>query len=154
MTSMSSFRDLAATLRATVPSWVQRYNRKYQNDAIRRMNDVLRASGLSRKEVCERTGWKPGYLSRILSGGENLTLRTVARFEDAVGADVLAVTKAATPHRPLVHVAPARPLHASATVRTDFRPVHRAWFKGVGLVVVTNRSGVTVGSFSPTTSLN
>lgn len=57
------------------------------------MNDLLEKSKLSQKELAEKAGWSEGYVSRILSGRQNLTLKTLARFEAAVGADVLEVTQ-------------------------------------------------------------
>lgn len=74
------------------PSWLRLYNRKYQLTAVERMNEVLRSSGMSQKELAERAGWSEGYVSRLLSGRQNLTLKTLARFEDAVGSEVLQVT--------------------------------------------------------------
>lgn len=46
---------------------------------------------MTQKDVCDATGWSKGYVSRLLSGEGNVTLRTLARFEDAVGGDVLLV---------------------------------------------------------------
>jgi transcriptional regulator with XRE-family HTH domain len=77
----------------TIPSWVRRYNSKYQLRAVVRMNALLKERGLSQKEVAERAGWTEGYVSRLLTGKQNLTFKTLARFEDAVDADVLMVTR-------------------------------------------------------------
>ena len=106
------------------PSWMRRFNRKYQTTTVLRMNEVLRARGLSQAEVAERAGWKRPYVSRVLSGRENLTLRTVARFEDAVGADVLNVTSGppADAHRP---GAAAGPAYAPASVLVTRHEVTR-----------------------------
>lgn len=73
------------------PAWLRLFNRDYQLKTVMRMNDLLSQKGLSQKEVCERTGWSKGYVSRLLSGRGNLTLRTVAKFEAAVGGRVLRV---------------------------------------------------------------
>lgn len=79
------------------PGWLRLFNRDYQVKTVLRMNELLRSKGMSQKELSEKTGWSKGYVSRLLSGGGNLTLRTVAKFEDAVGARVLHVTKG-VPH--------------------------------------------------------
>lgn len=85
-----SLRDLLPE----IPAFERRFQRKYQLRTVLRMNDLLAERGLSQKDIVERTGWSKGFVSRLLSGGGNLTLRTLARFEDAVGADVLLVSEA------------------------------------------------------------
>ena len=87
-----SLRDLLPE----IPAFERRFQRKYQLRTVLRMNDVLAERGLTQKDVVARTGWSKGFVSRLLSGGGNLTLRTLARFEEAVGVDVLEVS-AATP---------------------------------------------------------
>ena len=77
---------------AAMPSWERRFSNKYLIKTVKRMNALADASGLSRREIAERAGWKEPYLSRVLSGQQNLTLRSLAKLEDAIGADVLAVT--------------------------------------------------------------
>ena len=93
----SNFASLLSSVRERVPTWMHRFNRKYQTLAVLRMNDLLRQKNLTQRDVAKLTGWTPAYISRILSGSENLTLRTVARFEDAVDADVFEIT--GTPHK-------------------------------------------------------
>lgn len=138
---MSTFQKISAAIHDAVPAWVRLFNRKYQDDAVRRMNDVLKASGMSQRDLAKRAGWTPAYVSRILSGGENLTLRTVARFEDAVGADVLTVST-----RP-----PTRTEH-SVTIVTNALPSGFEWSKGSGLARDAGRRGVTVTVFARSTS--
>lgn len=75
----------------SMPPWQRRFSNKFLVDTVNRMNALVAACGLSRAEIAERAGWKESYLSRILSGKQNLTLRTIARFEEAVGGDVLLV---------------------------------------------------------------
>lgn len=89
--SIPSLRDLLSE----IPAFERHFQRKYQVRTVLRMNDLLAERGLTQKDIVERTGWNKGFVSRLLSGSGNLTLRTLARFEDAVGADVLDVTTAA-----------------------------------------------------------
>jgi transcriptional regulator with XRE-family HTH domain len=79
------------------PTWLRRYHRKYQTDAVFRMMDLIEASGWTQKQVAQKAGWSEAYLSRILSGRENLTFRTMARFEEAVGGEVFTVVNAPQP---------------------------------------------------------
>ena len=46
----------------------------------------MRQRGLTRAELAERLGVSPGRVSQILSGGENLTLRTLAALSTALDA--------------------------------------------------------------------
>jgi len=46
----------------------------------------LREHGLTRAELAGRMGVSPGRVSQVLSGGENLTLRTLAALSTALDA--------------------------------------------------------------------
>jgi antitoxin component HigA of HigAB toxin-antitoxin module len=46
----------------------------------------LREHGLTRAELANRMGVSPGRISQVLSGGENLTLRTLAALSTALDA--------------------------------------------------------------------
>lgn len=84
--------SLLRQLADAIPAWQRRFTRKFLVDTVIRMNELVESSGKTQKEIAEAAGWKEPYLSRILSGRNNITLRTLARFEEAVGADVLTVT--------------------------------------------------------------
>ena len=53
---------------------------------INEINWQMRECGLTRAELAERMGVSPGRVSQILSGGENLTLRTLAALSTALDA--------------------------------------------------------------------
>jgi transcriptional regulator with XRE-family HTH domain len=76
---------------AEIPSWKKRLTRKFQTDVVIRISDLLNEKGISQKELAERAGFQPSFISRLLSGSENLTLQTIARIEDALGDDVLVI---------------------------------------------------------------
>lgn len=80
-------------LLSDTPKWLSLFNRDYQIKTVLRMNDILRDKGLTQKDIVEKTGWSKGYVSRLLSGRGNLTLKTVAMFESAVEARVLRVVE-------------------------------------------------------------
>ncbi|WKK20836.1 helix-turn-helix domain-containing protein [Streptomyces olivoreticuli] len=77
--------------------------------------------GMSRKELADRMGVSPGRVSQILSGDENLTLRSLAAVAEAleVGVEVCFFEQTSTEHRePLETVRPgaadqSRPLAPS-----------------------------------------
>jgi transcriptional regulator with XRE-family HTH domain len=47
----------------------------------------MRSMGLSRADLATRMGVSPGRVSQVLSGGENITLRTLAGLAAAVDAE-------------------------------------------------------------------
>jgi transcriptional regulator with XRE-family HTH domain len=54
-------------------------------DAAVALNKALEASGMSQKQLAEQLGKTEGYVSQVLSGGTNMTLRTLGDF--AYGLD-------------------------------------------------------------------
>ena len=50
------------------------------------INWYMRERGLTRADLATRMGVSPGRVSQILSGGENLTLRTLAALSTALHA--------------------------------------------------------------------
>ena len=110
--------NLMTRLLDAAPAWQRRFSNKFLVDTVGRMNALVAESGMSRTEIAERAGWKEPYLSRVLSGKQNLTLRSLARFEEAVGGDVLVVADA--PHRPAVRLRMSS--EASAVTRFAARP--------------------------------
>ena len=109
-------------LLSRTPSWERRFARKFQIQAVARMNTLLARSPLDQKALADKAGWDKSYVSRLLSGsGGNLTLKTVARFEDALGADVLTVTRDEAPapaYRVSVRRHDAQSFASPATLRS------------------------------------
>jgi transcriptional regulator with XRE-family HTH domain len=87
---MTVNKELPSFLEDVSP-WELRFSRKYRVELVHRMNEVLQERGLSQKELAHRAGWKEPFVSRLLGGDQNLTLKTVARFEEAADADVLVI---------------------------------------------------------------
>ena len=52
------------------------------------MARALRNSGLTKTELASRLGKSKGFVSQILGGGKNLTLRTLADVSGALGCKV------------------------------------------------------------------
>ncbi|MGA7563726.1 MAG: helix-turn-helix transcriptional regulator [Desulfobaccales bacterium] len=50
--------------------------------------ELLEKEGVSRKELAERLGKSKGFVSQLLNGGRNLTLRTVADILRVLGYKV------------------------------------------------------------------
>ncbi len=87
---MALNRELPNFLRNVSP-WELRFSRKYRVELVHRMNEVLLERGISQKELAKRAGWKEPFVSRLLGGDQNLTLKTISRFEEAADADVLVI---------------------------------------------------------------
>jgi len=51
----------------------------------------LRANGMSQKELAERLGYSPQYVSKIVKGSENLTLETITKIEKVLGIKLIEV---------------------------------------------------------------
>jgi transcriptional regulator with XRE-family HTH domain len=49
---------------------------------------ALRGAGLKQTEIADRLGKTKGFVSQIMSGGSNLTLRTLADVSGAIGCRV------------------------------------------------------------------
>ena len=49
---------------------------------------AIEESGIQRIELAERLGKSKGFVSQVLSGGRNLTLRTVSDLADALGKTI------------------------------------------------------------------
>lgn len=56
--------------------------------------ELLEKEGVSRKELADRLGKTKGFVSQLLNGGRNLTLRTVADILHVLGYKV-----SLTPHK-------------------------------------------------------
>ncbi|MEW6657039.1 MAG: helix-turn-helix transcriptional regulator [Thermodesulfobacteriota bacterium] len=54
--------------------------------------ELLEKEGVSRKELADRLGKSKGFISQLLNGGRNLTLRTVADILHVLGYKVALVT--------------------------------------------------------------
>ena len=54
-------------------------------DAANIIAEALREQGLRQKDLAEKLSVSEGYVSRLLSGDENLTVRTMARILHALG---------------------------------------------------------------------
>lgn len=52
------------------------------------LSDAMERAQLTKSQLAARLGKTPGFITQILSGGRNLTLRTVADVADAVDGRV------------------------------------------------------------------
>lgn len=73
-----------------ISSAEKRFYRK-NDEVVARIRALLGERGLTQKELAERVDKTPSYVSRVLGGAVNLTLKTITEFEDALDANILSV---------------------------------------------------------------
>ncbi len=62
--------------------------RDFEMDFIFAVEDKLDELGISRADLADKLGCSGNQISRILSGSENISLETVAKFSAVLGLDI------------------------------------------------------------------
>lgn len=73
-----------------VPEHTRVFVRKY-TDIIDRIYDLMEEKGYLQKDLASLLGKQESEISRWLKGGHNLTLRTIAKLEVALGEEIISV---------------------------------------------------------------
>lgn len=76
-----------ATWRKENASWL-RWSRQLAVTLIGYMQD----NGMKRADLASRLGVSPQYVSKLLSGTENLSFKSIANIEDKLGISCLAIS--------------------------------------------------------------
>ncbi len=63
---------------------------KWSRQVALALIDYMQENGLKRSELAERLGVSPQYVSKLLSGTENLSFKSVANIDDKLGINCLA----------------------------------------------------------------
>jgi len=100
------FKDELGTVRKTFEYRLERILIQLGEDICRLMGDQQ----ISRAEVAERLGVSRAYVTKVLNGNPNLTIKTLLKLSDALGRE-LAIHFVPKPDRKLVSSAP-RPRRA------------------------------------------
>ncbi len=58
---------------------------------VLRINQILKEKGISQKQLADSMDKKPSEISRWLSGGQNLTLRSIAKLEAELGETLIEI---------------------------------------------------------------
>ncbi|NTU74024.1 helix-turn-helix transcriptional regulator [Candidatus Roizmanbacteria bacterium] len=72
----------------SIPSVTRQYVNRQVGFAAT-VAEKLKASGMTQRDLADRLGKKESYISRVLSGDANPTLKTISEFEVALGEDVI-----------------------------------------------------------------
>jgi transcriptional regulator with XRE-family HTH domain len=83
---------IADRIMATTPEETKRFVRKY-GDIVVRVHQILREKGITQKMLAEKMGKTPSEISKWLNGEHNLTLRSIAKLEAELEADIIYVPK-------------------------------------------------------------
>ena len=81
---------------ATPSRWREKAEERRESEAWRResrrialmMLDRLEALGMSQADLAARLGCTQQYVSRILKGHENLSLKTICKIDDVLGLGI------------------------------------------------------------------
>jgi transcriptional regulator with XRE-family HTH domain len=79
------------------------------------LSEAIEERGLTRSEVAKRLGKTKGFVSQLLAGGRNLTLRTVADIADAIGISLKVAVQGAEISKSATR--PRRTDHSAQTAR-------------------------------------
>lgn len=71
-----------------VPNATKKYTRK-SLDIIDQIHEFLDIKGMTQKDLADKLGKSEAEISKWLSGGHNITLKTLSKIEDALGEEIL-----------------------------------------------------------------
>jgi len=74
------------------PKEVRIFVRKY-GDIVVRINQLIREKGYSQKDLADKLQKRPSEISKWLSGDHNFTLRSLAKLEAELDAEIIYVPK-------------------------------------------------------------
>lgn len=84
MTSL--LRKAAAAVSPTTRRFVER-----QGAFAVRVTEIMKVSGITQRQLAEKLGKNESYISRIVAGWANPTLKTIVEFEVALGQNVIEI---------------------------------------------------------------
>lgn len=90
---MIQFTETAKMLQeriAQVPDDIKKQY-DYSFDLSDRIDEQMKAQGISRRELARRIGKRPSEITRWLSGQHNFTLATIAKLSVALNHDFLRI---------------------------------------------------------------
>lgn len=72
-----------------IPLWRRLFSGKYQTHLTSVISDVLAKRGISQRELADQLGCSQAYVSQLLSGEANMTVKTLSKIEAAIGLEIL-----------------------------------------------------------------
>ena len=74
-----------------IPNYVSIFSTK-SLDIVDQINLILDRNGITQKELAKRLGKRESEISKWLSGGHNITLKTISKLEDVLNEEII-ITK-------------------------------------------------------------
>ncbi|NTW84040.1 MAG: helix-turn-helix transcriptional regulator [Chlorobiaceae bacterium] len=71
-----------------VPFLTRKLVRK-QSEFSTTISELLESTGMTQRELADKLGKQESYVSKMLSGWSNPTLKTIVEFEVALGVDII-----------------------------------------------------------------
>lgn len=71
-----------------IPPFTKKYVERQGEFAVK-LSELLESTGMTQRELAEKLGKKESYVSRMLAGWSNPTLKTIVEFEVALGKDIV-----------------------------------------------------------------
>lgn len=99
---MDTIEKLNALKSSTLSEWREkaqwrRENREWlkksREIALAVLNAISNNPSMTQKELARQMGVSPQYVSKILKGGENLSLQTITKLESILGIELISVHK-------------------------------------------------------------
>lgn len=84
MSNLTAYRDFVNSVRSGTEYW-KSYAILQFTLALGR---IMRADKLSGKKLAQKLKVSPAFVSKVLSGGENLTVETMVKFAEALNSSV------------------------------------------------------------------
>ena len=81
---MSMFAELLSVAKQKDSYWESRLRHQFAASLL----EALAERDMSQRDYADQAGVSPGYVSRVLAGNENLSLRTVVRLARVLGLDL------------------------------------------------------------------
>jgi len=82
-----------------IPAAERQWHRT-MDDIAARIMDLMSREGLTQDALAARMDKHKSYINRVLGGGVNLTLKTIAEFEAALGASLIEVSSSSDDSEP------------------------------------------------------
>jgi len=84
-------------------------------DIVERINEILKAKGMTQRDLASLMEKRESEVSRWLKGEHNLTLKSIAKLEAALGEDIITI-----PHTDFLEWGDTKITHMKVRINKDF----------------------------------
>lgn len=118
---MSKYKDITSFFQEEGPEDIERFVDK-NLDIVQQAYALMEAKGWAQKDLARELGKTTAEVSKWLSGSHNLTLRSIAKMEAALGADlILTPQKASQKYKKIEYVTLAVHANINRIIPGDIR---------------------------------